>query len=250
MAREKKDEGEKGAPMWVVTYGDLMSLLLTFFVLLLSFATMDKPRDVQEAMISIKGAFGVLPQELTFIRINPAPSRMRRPNKKVEDLARQIQRGLQVAGLQKDIKLVYDAAGGLKITLPSHILYESGQTRLRPAAFPLLESLGELLSGLPETVFEIRGHTDSTSLSDDALFRDNYDLSFARADAVVRFLTQSSKLPLNQFEITACGASQPVASNLTPEGRRENRRVDIYVRGLIDPEEARKLQERADELTK
>jgi len=250
MARDKKNDQEKGAPMWVVTYGDLMSLLLTFFVLLLSFATMDKPRDVQEAMISIRGAFGVLPQELTFIRINPAPSRMRRPNKKVEDLARRVQRGLQVAGLQKDIKLAYDTAGGLKITLPGQVLYEPGQTRLRPESFPLLENLGELLSGLPETFFEIRGHTDSTGLSDDALFRDNYDLSYARADAVVRFLTQTSKLPLNQFEIIACGASQPIASNLTPEGQRENRRVEIHVRGLIDPNEVLKLQESVDELTK
>ena len=236
--------------MWVVTYGDLMSLLLAFFVLLLSFATMDKPREVQEAMISIKGAFGVMPQELTFIRINPAPTRMRRPNKEVEDLARRVQRGLQVAGLQKDIKLKYDAAGGLKITLPGEVLYESGQTRVRPEAFPLLESLGELLGGLPETTFEIRGHTDSTGLSSDALFRDNYDLSYARADAVVRFLTQTSKLPLNQFEIIACGASQPIASNLTREGQRENRRVEIHVRGLIDPNEVPKLQKSIDELTK
>ena len=236
--------------MWVVTYGDLMSLLLTFFVLLLSFATMDKPRDVQEAMISIKGAFGVLPKELTFIRINPAPERMRRPNKEVEDLARRVQRNLQVAGLQKDVKIAYDAAGGLKITLPSQVLYESGQTRLRPAAFPLLESLGALLSEIPETFFEIRGHTDNAVLSDDALFRDNYDLSYARADAVVRFLNQRSKIPINQFEIIACGASQPIATNSTPEGRSENRRVDIYVRGLMAQDEVRKLQDRVDELTK
>ena len=249
MAKEKKAEGEKGAPMWVVTYGDLMSLLLTFFVLLLSFATMDKPREVEEAIISIKGAFGVLPKELTMIRINPAPVRMRRPNKEVEDLGRRVQRGLQVAGLQKDVKLTYDEAGGLKITLPGKVLYPSGQTRLRPESYPLLESLAELLSGLPETVFEIRGHTDNTSLSTDTLFRDNYDLSYARADAVVRFLTGSGKMPMSQFEIVACGASQPVASNSTLEGRSENRRVEIFVRGLVENSEVMKLQNRVDQLT-
>ena len=65
---------------------------------------------------------------------------MRRPNKKVEDLGRRVQRGLQVAGLQRDIKLTYDAAGGLKITLPGQMLYRTGETRIRPEAFALLEN--------------------------------------------------------------------------------------------------------------
>ncbi len=236
--------------MWVVTYGDLMSLLLTFFVLLLSFATMDKPRDVEEAIISIKGAFGVLPKELTLIRINPAPVRMRRPNKKVEDLGRRVVRGLQVAGLQRDVKITYDAAGGLKITLPGQLLYRTGETRVRPEAFPLLENIGALLADLPETFFEIRGHTDNTSLSSDVLYRDNHDLSGKRADAVARFMNQDAGIPLDQFEIIACGSGQPIATNTTAEGRSANRRVDIYVRGLVDLQQVPELQARVDELTK
>jgi len=242
MARNKKDEGEKGAPMWVVTYGDLMSLLLTFFVLLLSFATMDKPREVQEAMISIKGAFGVLPRELTSVRINPIPVRMRRPNKEVEDLGRRVQRGLQVAGLQRDIKLTYDAAGGLKITLPGQMLYRTGETRIRPEAFAVLENIGALLSDFPETFFEIRGHTDNTALSSDVLYRDNHDLSGKRADAVARFMNQNAGIPLDRFEIIACGSGQPIATNTTEEGRSANRRVDIYVRGLVDLRQVAELQ--------
>ncbi|MCH8204149.1 MAG: flagellar motor protein MotB [Candidatus Hydrogenedentes bacterium] len=250
MAKNKKDECEKGAPLWVVTYGDLMSLLLTFFILLLSFATMDKPREVQEAMISIKGAFGVLPRELTTVRINPIPVRMRRPNKKVEDLGRRVQRALQVAGLQQDIKLTYDAAGGLKITLPGQMLYRRGETRIRPEAFALLENIGAMLSDLPETFFEIRGHTDNTALSSDVLYRDNHDLSGKRADAVARFMNRNAGIPLDRFEIIACGSGQPIATNTTEEGRSANRRVDIYVRGLMDSQQVVELKGRVDELTK
>ena len=249
-ARDKKGEDRQGAPLWVVTYGDLMSLLLTFFILLLSFATMDKPREVQEAMISIKGAFGVLPKELSHVRVNLSPARMRRPNKKVEDLARRVQRGLQVAGLQKDIKLTYDAAGGLKITLPSQVLFEPGESRIRPESFPLLEGIGSLIKDLPETFFQIRGHTDNTSLLTDVLFRDNHELSGKRAGAVARFLSQSARISLDKFEIIACGSGQPIASNTTEEGRRTNRRVDIYVRGIMDPQQVMELQSRVDELTK
>ncbi len=235
--------------MWVVTYGDLMSLLLTFFVLLLSFATMDKPRDVQEAMISIKGAFGVMPRALTQVRINPSPIRMRRPNKKVEDLGRRVQRSLQVAGLQQDIKIAYDAAGGLKITLPGEILYRAGESRVRPEAFPVLETIGALLSELPETFFEIRGHTDTSSLSSAVLYRDNHDLSGKRADSVARFMNQNAGIPLDRFEIIACGSGQPIATNTTAEGRNANRRVEIHVRGLMDSQQAVELLGRVDELT-
>ena len=249
MAKEKRSEPKAGAPMWMVTYGDLMSLLLTFFILLLSFSTMDSPREYQEAIISIKGAFGVMPKELTQVRINPAPVRMRRPNKEVEAIARRVQRGLQVIGRQKDVKLAYDAAGGLKITLPSQILYEPGQTRLRPDAYPILTSLGTMLAEIPDTFFEIRGHTDNTPLPTGGLFRDNYDLSFARADAVARFLNQKVDIPMDQFEIIACGTGQPVATNTTTEGRQANRRVDIYLRGLINTRQVSELQSRIDELT-
>jgi len=249
MAKSKKEEPAAGAPMWMVTYGDLMSLLLTFFVLLLSFATMDKPRELQEAVISIRGAFGVLTKEMTNVRINPAPMRYRRPNTETQDTARRVQRGLQVMGLQKDIKVTYDADGGLKITLPSEILYQTGQTRLRPDIYPVLEDLGALLAELPETFFEVRGHTDNTSLSSDTLFRDNVDLSFARADAVVRFLNETSGIGLEQFEIIACGSGQPIATNSTAEGRQANRRVELHVRGLVARQRVQDLQDRVDELT-
>lgn len=245
----KRCECEQGAPMWVVTYGDMMSLLLTFFVLLLSFSTLDKPREFQEAIISIKGAFGVLPRNLTHIQINPVPIRIKRPNKETEDLARRIQRGLQVMGQEKDAKVTYDTAGGIKIDLPGEILFQAGQSQLRPDAYPMLANLGALLAELPGAFFEVRGHTDTTPVGGDAVFRDNYDLSFARADAVARFMSRSAEVGLDQFEIVACGAGQPVATNTTPEGRQANRRVEIYVRGPMDRQRVLQLQDRVKELT-
>ena len=74
MAKSGKcDCGEKGAPAWVVTYGDLMSLLLTFFVLLLSFASMDEPEEMQAAMVAIRGAFGIMPENKTLVPFNLQP---------------------------------------------------------------------------------------------------------------------------------------------------------------------------------
>jgi chemotaxis protein MotB len=235
--------------MWVLTYGDMMSLLLTFFILLLSFATMDKPRDYQEAIISIKGAFGVMPQELQMVRIQAAPVRMRRPNQEAEDLARRVQRGLQVMGMQRDVKFTYDTAGGVKIGLPGEILFPTGGASLRLEAYTVLDNLGALLAELPDASFEVRGHTDSTPISDTSVYRDNHDLSYARADAVARYLQRTSGIPFDQFEIIGAGSGQPIATNTTEEGRQANRRVDILVRGLLDNERVRELQDQVRELT-
>jgi chemotaxis protein MotB len=227
----------------------MMSLLLTFFILLLSFATMDKPRDFQEAIISIRGAFGVMPREIGVVRINPAPVRMRRPNQEAEDRARRIQRGLQVMGMQRDVKFTYDRAGGVKISLPGEILFPSGGAALRTEAYTMLDNIGALLSELPETRLEVRGHTDATPVAEPSTFRDNHDLSFARADAVARYMKRTSGIPFQDFEIIGCGDGQPVATNTTEAGRQANRRVEIFVRGLMDNQRVRELQERVNELT-
>jgi len=247
--KEKACECEPGAPLWVLTYGDMMSLLLTFFILLLSFATMDKPRDFQEAIISIKGAFGVLPSELRMVRVQAAPQRVKRPNKEAEDTARRVQRGLQVMGLQRDVKLTYDTAGGVKISLPEAILFPTGGAQLRVESYTLLDSIGALLAEIPDANFEVRGHTDSEQMSDTSVYRDNHDLSYARADVVARYLQGTSRIDFERFQIVGCGDGLPVATNTTPEGRQANRRVEILVRGLLDSERTRQLQERVDKLT-
>ena len=245
MARDKKCQCEAGAPAWMVTFGDLMSLLLTFFVLLLSFASMEEPKKYEATMIAIRGAFGsmgVLPQNLTTVQINPMPRPQQRPSKAQEDLARRIRRRLQIIHKEDDIKLKFDKQGGLKITLPSQILYESGKSDLKAEAYPVLDDLGQLFAELDGAFFDVRGHTDDTGIVSTTDYRDNYDLSYARADIVARYLNQAGRIPIQQFEIIACGSSQPVAPNSTEEGRQANRRVEIHVKGLIDSSRAKELK--------
>jgi chemotaxis protein MotB len=243
--KQKCPECEAGAPAWVVTFGDLMSLLMTFFVLLLSFATMEKPREIEEAVISIKGAFGVMPMNLAVVQVNPMPIRMKRMPQKVEDTAREIQREAQVSGQSEAVKVVYDATGAIKISLPNHILYDSGNAQLLPGSLTFLQDVGNILSELPEdSFFEIHGHTDVTPLGSTQVFRDNKDLSYARADAVMRYLAQSSSMSLDRFRAVANGSSQPIAPNTSAEGRRTNRRVEIYIKGLLTDAEIDELKDR------
>ena len=250
MADAKKcPECKAGAPAWVVTFGDLMSLLMTFFVLLLSFATMEKPKQFDEFAFSIRSSFaGVLPKNLTMTQVNPMPVRMKHMPEDVEEAARKMERILQVEGKKDDVQVEYDATGALKITLPNRVLYESGQAQLLPDAEVFLTGVGEVLGQYPDAFFEVHGHTDNTSLTTTTVFRDNKDLSYARADAVMRFLSQSATIPIDQFQSVAHGSGQPLESNTTPEGRIANRRVEIYIRGLLTDNEVKQLKERVDVL--
>lgn len=229
--REKKGGGDEGAPGWIVTFSDLMSLLLTFFVLLLSFSTIQE-EDFNEAMMSLQGALGVLPQFSSVV--SPMQRSQRRTTTESERAARQLRRMLQVKGLERQVKIEYDAKGGLKISLPNSILFGVGSAVLSADAYPLLEDVAEVLGEMPQTFIEVRGHTDSSPLTTTTQFRDNYDLSYYRSHAVAERLRSGGGIPEEQFEIVACGPSQPIAPNDTEEGRVTNRRVELYVRGLVD----------------
>lgn len=245
-AKNKCPECEAGAPAWVVTFGDLMSLLMTFFVLLLSFATMEKPREFEEAIVSIKGAFGVLPANLTVVQINPQPVRMKRLPQDAEEAAREIAREIQVDGKSEDVVVEYDATGALKLNLPTRVLYDAGQAELREDAYPFLSSLAQIMARYPDAFFEVHGHTDNTGLSDTSIFRDNWDLSYARADAVMRFLVESGGIGRDRFEAVAHGSGDPLEPNTTQAGRDANRRVELYIRGLLTDDEVEELKSQAD----
>lgn len=230
MARGKKCNCEPGAPGWIVTFSDLMSLLLTFFILLLSFSTISED-DFNQAMMSLQGAFGVLPRFSGVVSMVPRPPQ--RESDERTRTATRLQRRLQIEGLEKQVKVEYDALGGIKISVPNSVLFDAGSATLRPEAFPVLRSIGEVLAEMPDTFIEVRGHTDAVPLAGGGRFRDNYDLSYFRAHAVAERIMTDGRVPMEQFEITACGPSQPAATNDTEEGRRANRRVEIYVRGLV-----------------
>jgi len=220
-----------------------MSLLMTFFVLLLSFANMEKPREIEEAVVSIKGAFGVMPMNMTAVQINPMPVRMKRMPQKVEDAARELAREAQVNGHAEAVKVNFDATGAIKISLPNHILYNTGDANLLPESMTFLREVGDILSKLPEdSFFEVHGHTDSTPLSNNPNFQDNKDLSYARAAAVMRTIARTSSMSLERFRAVANGSSQPIAPNTSPQGRSTNRRVEIYIKGLLKDSEIEDLK--------
>jgi chemotaxis protein MotB len=241
--KKKDDDQGGGAPAWMVTYGDLMSLLLTFFVLLLSFSTISE-KDFKEAVMSLKGALGVMPRSISVVDPRMPNQRMPRMPKTSERVAQELARRVQMQGLEDEVEIDFDfEQGGVHINLPGEVLFGPGSATLRPEALPLLSSVTEVLGAVPDAFMEVRGHTDASPVQAGA-FSDNYELSFFRAKAVMDYMRSDPAMGLARFESIACGSDQPIATNETAEGRARNRRVEIFVRGRFEEGALNELDDR------
>ena len=236
MAKRKKvEEHEPGAPGWMVTYGDMMSLLLTFFVLLLSFATLEE-RKVKEAISSLKGALGVLPQSRSQQAVpDPLPPRIVKPvrNEAVEKEIKKLRRELRSQGLERQVQVGEREEGILNIRLSSSLLFRSGSAEILPSAYPVLEDVSELLRehmAHYDSDVRVEGHTDDVPISPTLaqVFPTNWELSVARSLSIMRFLTERTSLPANHFGVAGYGPHKPLRRPIDlEENRRYNRRVEI-----------------------
>jgi Flagellar motor protein len=140
-----------------------MSLMLTFFVLLVSFSQLQQEKIVK-VLQSIQGAMGTQPDLLA-----PPPLTGAYPPDAaaIERLARRLQEKLQTSGMDKEVRLEYDGQGGLRISLPSGVLFDSGSAMLKsdPVTQRTLRDVADVLKGLPRAFFEVRGHTDNRPLA-------------------------------------------------------------------------------------
>jgi chemotaxis protein MotB len=221
--RQQEEEGG-GAPGWMVTYGDMMSLLLTFFVLLISFSTIQQ-EDFEKAIASLKGALGVLKAEMTLIEFQQDTPQIRA--QKFEDVAAKIEEYIRVQGRREDIQ-VRHTKEGLKLTMQNPVLFDTGEDKLKPVAIPILQDIGELLSELSGNFISVEGHTDNVPIRTER-FRSNLELSGARALSVAYFLVSEGGIDEKDVSMRGYGENLPLAPNNSVDNRQKNRRVDVHV---------------------
>ncbi|MBE0583231.1 MAG: flagellar motor protein MotB [Desulfofustis sp.] len=232
-SRKKKKAETPGVPAWMVTYSDLVTLLLTFFVLLLSMANLDPVRFTR-ASGSLKEAFGVhaRPAQVEFaIPILPSPPKTKFTPVQIE-LTRKIHQRIkaQIVELElgKDIDAVQQDAETIIIRVNNTVLFKPGDHRLNPPSYPTLRHLADIIRPLPMDL-RIEGHTDDLPIKS-AIFADNWELSIARAVSVARFYEQGDLLPLDRLSAIGYGATRPLVPNLSETNRAVNRRVDFVLR--------------------
>ncbi len=226
----------KGAPMWVVTFADLATLLLTFFVLLLSFSNQDIIK-FREMLGSVQGAFGVkVKREGEFQSVltgNAEEDKKKAEEEKKEKIVRQLKevgesmkRAVDKSGLQKSSDVVATPEG-IRVRVKGESLFASGSYKIKPEARKLLNNLARIIRN-SKFQLVVEGHSDNVPVSG-GLYKSNWELSGARAAVVTRYLI-SRKAPKNRLKAAGYADVRPIAPNDTAEGRAKNRRVEFLVR--------------------
>ncbi len=252
-------EEPAGLPPWVMTFADLMTLLMCFFVLLLAFSEMDVAR-FKVLSGSMRDAFGVqalldartMPKGTSIIAREFSPGT---PTPTPLDVINQhtIDSNLNTldimqrrAGLLEETEAHADRlraalhaeieAGSVAIETEElkiiiRILenpsFDSGYANVRPEFIPVLQKIGALIDNNSGTV-TVSGHTDNVPIAN-GRFRSNWELSTSRAVSVAHELMSTSSLDPGRFVVTGHADTRPRAPNDTLENRAKNRRVDISI---------------------
>jgi chemotaxis protein MotB len=232
MPRKKRENAAApGAPAYMITYGDMMSLLLCFFVLIVSFSTMEIEK-FKAAAGSLRGAFGALPYQT---KVMPSPVIMERP-KKADTKERSRKRERAIMQLRKIIReqnlgsiiRITESQAGVHITIGDPALFDSGKSDIKPDILPVLNQIIDVINTGSEFI-RVEGHTDNVPIHNPQ-FRNNWELSIGRALSVISYIqSKQEHFDPSRLRPVGCGEFHPVATNDTPEGRAVNRRVEIFI---------------------
>ena len=244
MAIKKKKSGGGGAN-WMDTYGDMVTLLLCFFVLLYSMSTISEdkwkaivqsfnPNAVPDPQPTIEGTPGPS-ADGEESGVAPTQEEMEEMQEKVEqdiqELLEQIQEFVQQQNLQDAVSVSSDG-GKIFITFSQSIFFDGESPVIRKEAYPILDSVSEMLSGVAESLDEVRvqGHTARAGKGPNNVVNDR-TLSSNRAANVIIYIQEHSVVPPSCLVSEGFGEWRPVAPNDTAEDRAKNRRVEMIISG-------------------
>ena len=250
MNRRRYNDGRSRHP-WLITFADLMIVVLVMFVLLYSYSETDTQK-FHSVMSSFKNDShfdrGSVPEGfeegMTESENEEASETGKEEetivSKEYEDLlAEMIERENRIKEIMDYVetyaaehdleqKMTVSPTGkGIEIVLPEVMLFPSGQANLIEEAMAFLDDMAPMLSEISNYI-EVEGHTDNRPISTNR-FPSNWDLSTARANEVIRYLVEEHGIQPERFTSVGYGEYRPIASNDTREGRSKNRRVVMMI---------------------
>lgn len=226
MKKEKEEVEEPSAPFWMTTFSDMVTLLLVFFILILSYSTIQLEK-FKGAMSSMKGALGVMPNMESVKKKNDVKFREKlttEARQSDEDFA-YLREMISKLKVQKDVSVDLQETG-IHIRLGDKIVFDLGKARIKPQAYPILNSIAKIAR---DHEIYVEGHTDDLPIRS-ARFPSNWELSTARALNVVKYLNKVEGIPAENLAAVGHGEHRPLVPNDSPENRAKNRRVEIYIR--------------------
>jgi chemotaxis protein MotB len=250
----------EGAPAWLATMGDLMSNLLVFFVLMLSFANTDR-QLFRESMESIQSALGTIDPETLRSSSPNVVDWESRPSSRCEASRTQrasqgpsndqkIMQQVQQAIARNHLSRVVEAdvgERGVIIRVTANALFQSGSDQLLPISFVFLDEIIRITEAFPNSL-SIEGHTDESDVESDR-FPTDWHLSAARSIAVLRYMLDAGGIDPGRVVVAGFGSTRPLVSNDSSEEGVTNRRVEfVFERDPLD-DPSHRLERRPAEPT-
>jgi chemotaxis protein MotB len=214
----------------MVTFGDMMALLLTFFILLFSMSEIEVEK-FREAAKSLHEGFGRATDELGDsepVVVTLAPDSIALVTDPVDDqleeIADALEQFVRQHGLEQSL-LVDRSSEGVYLRIRDAALFQPGFAEVEDQSAWIIEQLSLITTAIDVPV-TVAGHTDNVPIGS-GQYQSNWELSAARAAGVARALAQSGHNPA-EVQVTAFGEHRPIDTNETPEGRARNRRVELF----------------------
>ncbi|WP_298753745.1 flagellar motor protein MotB [uncultured Arcobacter sp.] len=233
MADKKCPDCPKCLPGWLVQFGDLMSLLLTFFILLLSMAVMDK-KKVEEYFEIMRKAMGFLDQTQDTVKrdestntskeaSNDADSNAQDTQSAVEEMTQIAEEINEQTSTMTEQVQITEGNNEFTLDIPSSLMFGEGEYTLEnKSAKRFISKIARVIRTMPQTFdIEIIGHTDRSNFTNDTIPRDGWDISALRSISVVKELIKNRIDPA-QLKVSAYSSYRPKSENAA-----ENRRVEL-----------------------
>ncbi|KRL99170.1 flagellar motor protein MotB [Liquorilactobacillus satsumensis] len=257
MAKRKRTEDHTDEG-WLLPYSDMLTLLLALFIVLFAMSKVND-KKFQEfksefgTILSVRSSAGgktvistqqataqstIKPQSLTSAQqsAKEAQAQQKLENERLQQVKSQLQSNLKAAGLSNNVNIALQS-DGLLITMDSSILFDSGSAALSSQVESNLNSLSDPLRAVTGTPVTIAGYTDNVPIRKNSTYNSNWELSSARAIAVMNYFVANNVFRQQDVAIQAYAENHPKDNNSTAAGRAKNRRVEILIQRIATTSE-------------
>lgn len=227
-----EEDPPAGVPEWVVTYGDMMSLLLTFFIMLVSMSKM-KEEGTMRAMLdaisesfgATNGPFGVpgISKQKTSIYTKPAS----KGDKDAGGTEKDNRKSGGIGGPNPQVRTI---SNGTVVTMGGPVRFSGDSAELLPQLKTDLDLIADLVRDKANMI-EVKGHSSPEPLSPESRYRDQIDLSYARANNVAKYLIEAKGISARRIILSAVGDTEPSVVTRNREEQELNHRVDVIILG-------------------
>ena len=232
--REEEANGER----WLLTYADMITLLLALFIVLFALSTIDKKKyeEFRTGVVQtfaprtspISGGTGLLQQNSLVTHAGTTHATL--PVNPLQNLEQRLQTALSQAGLSQNAVVTVEQRGVVVKMLTDKVFFATYSADLGPVGDRVVDVLGQVAASVPNQV-QVEGYTDNQPITGDGPYRTNFDLSAARAMTVVDRLTSADGLAPARVSGIGYGDTRPIAPNDSAVHQAANRRVDVVLLG-------------------